>query len=39
MKPEVLQQLASEFGSPLYVLRCGKIAIQYKSDYKTPLAK
>jgi len=29
MKPEVLQQLATEFGSPLYVYDAEKIAIQY----------
>lgn len=30
MKPEVLQQLATEFGSPLYVYDAEKIASQYK---------
>ena len=30
MKPEVLQQLATEFGSPLYVYDADKIAFQYK---------
>ena len=29
MKPEVLQQLATEFGSPLYVYDAEKIAFQY----------
>jgi len=29
MKPEILQQLASEFGSPLYVYDTEKIAFQY----------
>ncbi|WP_445717540.1 diaminopimelate decarboxylase [Flavobacterium sp.] len=30
MKPEVLQQLATEFGSPLYVYDAEKIAFQYQ---------
>lgn len=30
MKPEVLQQLVTEFGSPLYVYDADKIAFQYK---------
>ena len=30
MKPEVLQQLATEFGSPLYVYDAEKIAFQYE---------
>ena len=30
MKPEVLQQLATEFGSPLYVYDADKIAFQFK---------
>ena len=30
MKPEVLQQLVSEFGSPLYVYNAEKIASQYQ---------
>ncbi|WP_445719039.1 diaminopimelate decarboxylase [Flavobacterium sp.] len=30
MKPEVLQQLATEFGSPLYVYNAEKIAFQYQ---------
>jgi diaminopimelate decarboxylase len=30
MKPEVLQQLATEFGSPLYVYDADKIAFQYQ---------
>ena len=30
MKPEVLQQLATEFGSPLYVYDAEKIETQYK---------
>lgn len=30
MKPEVLQQLATEFGSPLYVYDVEKIAFQYQ---------
>lgn len=29
MKPEILQQLAAEFGSPLYVYDTEKIALQY----------
>lgn len=29
MKPEILQQLAAEFGSPLYVYNTEKIAFQY----------
>lgn len=29
MKPEVLQQLATEFRSPLYVYDAEKIAFQY----------